>query len=133
MKRFLLAEFLRYLQTTPNLKKKLKIFVGVGVLLLLLFGGLALYVGVVGVKYVANLGSNVDVAQHAEVLKSKVEAIPTIVKVDCLETAQGLWNVEKLLSVPLKENFETLKQACFEEPIQEPEKTGKESELTSTI
>ena len=127
MKNLILVEFLRRLQTTPSLKKKLKIFVGVALVGLVLSGGLALYLGVVGVKYVASIGSNVDVARHAQVLKSKVEGIPAIAKVECLETVQGLMNIERLLSVPLMDNFQTLKRACFEESIKEPE-TGKENE-----
>lgn len=128
MKGLIVAEFLRKVQTMPKLKKKLKILVGIGVVCLLLTGTLVVYVGVLGVKYVAGLGANVDVARHAEASKSQVENLPAVTTPDCLATAQGLFNLDKLLTTPLQDNFNSLKQACFEPAIQRPD-TAKESEL----
>jgi len=95
--------------------KKFKILVGVGLIAALLTGALALYAGVAAVRHLAKLGNDLPVAQHAQALKSTVESLPNIAKTECLGTAQGLLNLDKLLSTPLKESLQNLSQACLGE------------------
>jgi hypothetical protein len=128
MRDLISAEYLRRLRETPNFKRRLKVIVGVGVLGILVAGGLAVYGGFLGVRYVMSQVPSVDVARHAEAIKSQVEGMPAVAKVECLAAAQGLLSIERLLSAPLMDNIQTLKRACFEGTIEEPE-TGKEGEL----
>jgi hypothetical protein len=129
MKRLILAELIRYLRDKPDLKKKLKIAAVLGVLGFIMASAVAVFVGIAGVKYVASLSSNLDVTQHSERLRSKVESIPAITSAGCLTAAQGLLNVERLLTTPIYENFKNLKQACIQQTSEVPEEARKESEL----
>lgn len=101
------------------IKRKLKILIGIGLLGVFLVGSMVIYIGVTSARYVSELGSGLDVAAQAEALKSELEKLPSMAKLECLSTAQGLVNLDRLLSTPIRDNFETLKQACF----------GKEGEL----
>jgi|GEM_PF-724157 len=128
MKNLIFSEVLKYLRSTPNLKKKLMVFVGIGVAGLMLATTFIVAIGVAGVKYVAGVGSNIDVAQHAEALRLKVDNIPVISSVECLGAAQGLMNLESLLLTPIKDNFLSLKRACFDGPLKVLDEK-KEAEL----
>ncbi len=118
MKNLKLNDFIRQVQSKPKLKKKLIAIVGVGFVGLLLAATLTIYLGVVGVGYVA---------RNTEALKSKVEGIPAISTAECISTAQGLFSLEKLLSTPVMDNFNILKQACFDGVIHQSDSV-KESE-----
>jgi len=128
MKSQIMAELLRQIKSKPHLKRKLKIFLGVGVVGLLLVTALTVYLGVVGAKYVASLGSNVDVARHAKTLKSTAESVTPVGVVGCLGAAQSLLNLEKLFLTPVEDSFRMLKRACLDGLIPSPD-AGKESEL----
>jgi predicted PurR-regulated permease PerM len=129
MKYIILAEILNRLKDKPDLKKKLKIAAVLGVLSLLVAGTVAIFVGVVGVKYVASLASNINVTQHTEALKSKVENIPAVTSVGCLSAAQSLLSVERLLTTPINTNLQNLKQACFQQTTEMPSEEKKEGAL----
>jgi hypothetical protein len=100
----------------PKLTKKLKIVLGIGVVGLILSGAFALYLGVVGVKYVASVATDPKIVEHAETLLSKVDQIPTSGTVRCLSVAQSFMDLENFLSTPLSQNLQALKHACFATP-----------------
>ncbi len=100
-------------KANDQLKRKLKIFLGIGCLGMLLVGGLIIWAGVATVQQVAKIGSNVNVQEQVENLKGGISEIPAIVKVGCWEKVQSLMNIQIWLETPLGENITGLKAACF--------------------
>lgn len=100
----------------PKLTKKLKIFLGIGVVGLIASGAFALYLGIVGVKYVASVATDPKIIEHAETLRYKVDQIPALGAVKCLSVAQSFMDLESFLSTPLSQNLQALKHACFATP-----------------
>ena len=100
-------------KANDHLKKKLKIFLGIGCLGMVLLGGLVLWAGFTAVQHVAKIGSNVTVQEQMENLKGEISEIPAIVKVGCWEKVQSLMNIQVWLETPLGENITSLKDACF--------------------
>jgi hypothetical protein len=96
-----------------QLKKKLKVFLGIGCLGILLVGGLIIWAGVATVKHVASVGANVNVQEQVQNLKTGVLNLPAIAKVGCWEKAQSLLAVQVWLEKPVAENIQGLKDACF--------------------
>lgn len=128
MKKIIFFEILKNLHSKPKLFKKLKTLVVFGVIGILLAGTVTFYFGVVGARYVASIGKEMNIKEQVEILNSKVEQIPTLVKTDCLTTAQGLLSVEGLLNKPLLETLQNLRQACWAPGNTDPA-TSKESDL----
>ena len=104
-------------KANDQFKRKLKIFLGIGCLGMLLVGGLILWAGVATVQHVAKSGSNVNVQEQVENLKGGIPKIPAIVKVGCWEKVQSLMNIQVWLETPLGENITSLQDACFEKDI----------------
>ena len=98
-------------------KRKLKIFLGIGCLGILLVGGLILWAGVATVQQVAKIGNNVNVQEQVENLKGVIPKIPAIVKVGCWEKVQSLMKIQVWLETPLGDNFTSLQDACFGKDI----------------
>ena len=94
-------------------KRKLKIFLGIGCLGMVLLGGLILWAGIATVQQVAKIGSNVNVQEQVENLKGDIPKIPAIVKVGCWEKVQSLMRIQVWLETPLGENITSLQNACF--------------------
>lgn len=95
-------------------KKKLKIFLGIGCLGILLVGGIIIWAGVATVKHVASIGANVNVLEQVENLKTGVVNLPAIAKVGCWEKMQSLLAVQVWLEKPVAENLQSLKDACLD-------------------
>lgn len=95
------------------LKRKLKIFLGIGCLGILLVAGLILWAGVATVQHVAGLGSKVNVQEQVLNLKGKVPEIPAIAKAGCWEKVQSLMTIQVWLDTPVAENIAGLKNACL--------------------
>lgn len=108
-----LHKALNNFKTNDQLKRKLKIFLGIGCLGMLLVGGLILWAGVATVQHVAKIGSNVSVQEQVENLKEEIPKIQAIVKVGCWEKVQSLMNIQVWLETPLGENITSLQDACF--------------------
>jgi hypothetical protein len=111
-----------------QLKRKLKIFLGIGCFGILLVGGLILWAGVTTVQHVADLGSKVNVQEQMQNLKGKVPEIPAIVKAGCWGKVQSLMSIQIWLDTPVAKNIASLKNACFGSDIKEkPEPGSKET------
>ena len=104
-------------KANDQFKRKLKIFLGIGCLGMLLVGGLILWAGVATVQQVAKIGNNVNVQEQVENLKGGIPKIPAIVKVGCWEKVQSLMNIQVWLETPLGDNFTSLQDACFGKDI----------------
>ena len=104
-------------KANDQLKRKLKIFLGIGCLGMLLVGGLILWAGVATVQHVAKIGSNVNVQEQVQNLKGNIPKIPAIVKVGCWEKVQSLMSIQVWLETPLGENITSLQDACFASDI----------------
>ncbi|MBM9615682.1 hypothetical protein JWJ90_15545 [Desulfobulbus rhabdoformis] len=100
-------------KANDQLKRKLKIFLGIGCLGMLLLGGLILWVGFTAVQQVAQIGRDVNIKEQVENLTGGVRDIPAVVKVGCWEKVQSLMNIQVWLETPLSENITSLKDACF--------------------
>lgn len=101
------------LNINNQLKRKLKIFLGIGCLGVVLLGGLIIWAGVATVTQVAKIGSNVTVQERVNNLKTGISEIPAVVKVGCWEKVQSLMNIQVWLETPLGENITSLQAACF--------------------
>jgi hypothetical protein len=100
-------------KANDHFKNKLKIFLSIGCLGMVLLGGLVLWAGFTAVQQVAKIGSNVTVQEQMKNLKGGISAIPAIVKVGCWEKVQSLLIIEVWLENPLGENITSIKDACF--------------------
>ncbi len=100
-------------KANDHFKRKLKIFLGIGCLGMVLVGGLVFWAGFTAVQQVAKIGSNVNVQEQMENLKGEISEIPAIVKVGCWEKVQSLLSIQVWLENPLGENITSLQDACF--------------------
>ena len=108
-----LHKALNNFKANDQLKRKLKIFLSIGCLGIVLLGGLILWAGIATVQQVAKIGSNVNVQERVENLKGGIPKIPAIVKVGCWEKVQSLMRIQVWLETPLGENITSLQNACF--------------------
>lgn len=113
MKPIIVLELLKKLQTNQQLKRKLKVFLGVGLAGFLMVGVLVVWAGVATFKSVANLGSNPIVQEKILNLETEIKNLPALAKVGCWNTAQSLLKVEVWLEKPVADNFNSIKAACF--------------------
>lgn len=111
-------------KANDQLKRKLKIFLGIGCLGMLLVGGLILWAGVATVQHVAKIGSNVNVQEQVQNFKGNIPKIPTIVKVGCWEKVQSLMSIQVWLETPLGENITSLQDACIGQAVKEKAEPG---------
>lgn len=117
MKKALLFEILRLLQSRPDLKRKIKIFAIVGGISFFIFGGLAIWAGVAAVNYLAS--SAIEIAQspasqqHLAAVKEEVQKIK-FQPANCLSGAQNLLGFEPWIKNSALENLRNLKTSCFE-------------------
>lgn len=96
-----------------QLSRKLKIFLGVGFVGIIMIGALVIWAGIATIKGVANLAEEARVSDKVISLQKEMENIATLPKVDCWNTVQGLLNVEIWLESPIAENLQSLKLACM--------------------
>lgn len=94
-------------------KRKLKVFLGIGCIGILLVCGLIIWAGVATVKHVATIGANVNVQEQVQNLKTGALNLPAIAKVGCWEKAKSLWVVQVWLEKPVAENIQGLMDACL--------------------
>jgi len=97
-----------------QLKRKLKIFLGVGLVGILLVGALIIWAGVATVQHAASLGADANVQEKVRDLKNELPEIPAPVKVGCWDKVQSLLTVEVWLEKPVADNLKSLKDACLE-------------------
>ncbi|RJX29752.1 MAG: hypothetical protein C4531_10110 [Desulfurivibrio sp.] len=102
---------MRKFKANGQLKRKLKILLGVGLAGLLLVGALIIWAGVATIQHVAGLGANANVQEQVRDLKTE---IPALAKVGCWDKVQSLLSVEVWLENPAAANLQSLKEACVE-------------------
>jgi hypothetical protein len=124
MNQLKLQQALNKFKDNDQLKRKLKIFLGIGCLGILLVGGLILWAGVATVQHVAGLGSKVNVQEQVQNLKGKIPGIPAIAKAGCWEKVQSLMSLQVWLETPVAENITSLKNSCFGSDIKEKPEPG---------
>ncbi len=113
MKKILIDEIFRTLKTKSQLHKKLKFFLVIALVALVFIGSFTLYLGVVGVRYLASVGQEINIAEQTHILKDKVQSLPKSIQPTCLTAAQSMLSLEKLTQKPLIENVQELKTACL--------------------
>lgn len=125
MKQADVLKLLKNIQTNPGLKKKVKIFVAVAFVGVLLAGGLVIWAGVTALNYMASSAEQIikSPAAQAQVesLKSELGEVPKVQfqALSCWETAQTLLAVEPWLTKSLEAHLLSLKAACFGAPKKE--------------
>lgn len=119
-----LQQALNKFKDNDQLKRKLKIFLGIGFLGILLVGGLIFWAGVTTVQHVAGLGSKVNVQEQVQNLKGKIPGIPAIAKAGCWEKVQSLMSIQVWLETPVAENITSLRNACLGSDIKEKPEPG---------
>lgn len=114
MKKLILIEIAKRIQSKPNLKRKLKIFAVVGVFGFIVTTGLVIWAGVSAVRFASNEIQLVNVQGELENIKSRWQSLPRIAMVSCWDKAQSLMNYESWATRPVVDNFKNLKIACLE-------------------
>ncbi len=112
MKRVILIEVLRRLENLPKFKKMIKIFAAIAVLTLFLGVGAIAYTSYLGLSYVAQTASKIDLAEVTPNLAEPLRSPAVTLAKDCFNVAKSLMNFDTLLNVPLGENAKTIKNAC---------------------
>jgi hypothetical protein len=120
MKSFIFLESLRKFTTNRQLKQKLKIFIGAGLVGCLIIGALVVWGGIAAFKTVSNIGTNTIVQdtivqEKISNLETEVQNMPALVKDGCWSTLKSLMNLETWLEKPVAENYNNIKSACLNE------------------
>lgn len=115
MKSFIFLESLRKFNTNRQLKQKLKIFLGAGLVGCLMIGALVVWGGIAAFKTISNIGTNPIVQEKILNLETEVQKMPALVKVGCWTTMKSLMNVEVWLEKNISENYNNIKSACLNE------------------
>ena len=115
MKRLIFLEFLRKIGTKHQLKQKIKIFLGAGLVGCLMIGALIVWGGIAAFKSVAGLGTNPIVQEKILSLETEIKNAPALVKSGCWGTVKSLMHMESWIEKPIAENYNTIKSACFNE------------------
>ena len=113
VKQLVLIDVMKKFKADGQLKRKLKIFLGVGLVGLLLVGALIIWAGVATVQHVASLGADVNVQEQVRDLKTEMPTIPALAKVGCWDKVQSILNVEVWFEKPVADNLQSLKDACL--------------------
>lgn len=112
MKHIIILELLRKLKTNHPLRRKFKIFLGVGLVGSLMVGALVVWAGVATFKSVASFGADPSVQQKILNIESEIGKLPPLAKTGCWTAVKGLMNVETWIEKPISNNLSSLKLAC---------------------
>jgi hypothetical protein len=108
------SETIRRILANEQLKKHIKVFLGIACLVILLGGGLIVWAGVATFRHVATIGENANVQEQVQSLKKTgVLTLPAIPKVGCWQKAQSMLVLQIWIEKPIGENVQGLKDACF--------------------
>lgn len=117
MRRVVLFEILRKIKSRPALFKKVKIFFFVGIVGFVFVGGIAIWVGISTLKYVAETANQVITSpstqsqiQNAKNELKKLHFQP----MNCWGEAQSLLAVQPWIEKPVFDNLRNLKVACLD-------------------
>lgn len=116
MQHLIALELLKVIKSKPNLFRKVKIYLAVGMIGLFFFGGLTIWAGLYAVNHIASSAN--ELIQSPE-LKSQMSLVTSELKqvqvtpVSCWERVQSLGEVQDWIQKPLKENLHSLRTACL--------------------
>ena len=108
-----LSGTMRRFMANKQLKKQIKVFLGIGCVGILLVCGLIIWAGIATVKHVATIGANVNVQEQVQSLKTGALNLPAIAGVGCWEKSKSLLDVQVWLENPVAENIQGLMDACL--------------------
>ncbi|MBC7420636.1 MAG: hypothetical protein H7328_07905 [Bdellovibrio sp.] len=123
MKQDIIYKILRKIKEKPSRMRKVKIFVAVGFVGLLVTGALVIWAGVSALNYVASKTNEViqSPTAQAKVENFKLKADGLKKFQPCWVKAQSLMTIEPWLLPPALENLINLKVACLEAKLTECE------------
>jgi hypothetical protein len=125
MKIEMLFELLKKIEKNKNLKKKLKIFLGIGIFSFFILGGLAIWLGLKAVNYVGSKTIDLvpisTIKVNSEKLNSELTKLSRTQAVGCWEKAQSLIAVEVWLERSASDNFMDLKASCWGNNLTAPQ------------
>ena len=118
MKREVFLKILNKLKSRKDLRRKLKIFVIVGLFGFFVITTFAVWIGFKAYDYVAsntnNLGQSPLVKTHTQNIKSELTALSTNQVLSCWRHAQSLVAIKVWLERSAIDNLIDLKNACLE-------------------
>lgn len=118
MKKTVLLDIISKLRARPDLMRKAKVFVAVGIVGLLVMSGLLIWAGVSTFKFVASKANEViespQNAAHLKDLKSGIQGFSAVQALGCWDKAISLMAVEPWVVRPALENLENLKVSCLQ-------------------
>ncbi len=99
--------------------RKIKIFLVVGFVGILLAGTLVIWAAIATISYVADVAQNSDVTAaevtaKVEDVRKGINDMSAITAIGCWQTAQSLMNFEPWVERPIGQNLGDLKVACLE-------------------
>jgi hypothetical protein len=106
-------------RNSPSLMRKIKIFLVVGFVGVVLAGALVIWAAVATFSYVADVAQNSDlttsqVTAKVEDVRKEIHEMSAVTALGCWQTAQHLLNFEPWLERPVGQNLGQLKVACLE-------------------
>lgn len=122
MKKYIFYELVKHATRKLNYEqkhrwqKKFKYIAAFAFVGVLLFGGLAIWGTVAVVSSVASSVNRVTIQESVTKSQDTLKAIssqPLITK-DCLDTVGGMLSTFRLLTVPLEQNIQSVRGACFD-------------------
>ena len=119
MKQDVIIELIRKVKSQPNLMRKVKIFVAVGVVGFVITGALLVWAGVSAVKFVASQTSELTQSpvakEQIEKLKTELNGLPRLKPLTCWGKAQSLMAMQPWVEQPVMDNLINLKVACLDQ------------------
>ncbi len=115
MKQLIFLEMLSRVRSSPNLKRKLKIFAIAGAIGFTVISGLVIWVAVSVTRFASHQIQAVNIQQQAETFENRLKTLPAVATMSCWDKAQSLMNLDSWVSRPIAENLNNLKMACLEE------------------
>ncbi len=119
MKKEIFFKLIKKMRERPDLKRKLKIFILIGITGIFLMVSLAIWAGISAFNFFAvkadqALSSTVTQG-HIQNIKTEVQKVPQFQALNCWVKAESLFAVHPWLVRPAIENMISLKEACFQQ------------------
>jgi hypothetical protein len=115
MKSFIFLELLRKVNTDRQLKRKVRIFLGAGLVGCLMIGAVVVWGGIAAFKTISTIGTNPLVQEKIVHLENEIENLPFPVKADCWKTIKSIMNINIWHEKTISENYNNVKSGCFNE------------------
>lgn len=117
MKKIINFKLIKELKSKPATMKKMKVFVVVGLVGVLIIGGLTVWTAVTATRYLA---SSVHQVVTSSLTQEKIHSIKKEFKnmnfrqLDCWGKAESLLSLQPWFEKPALDNFRSLKIACLD-------------------